>query len=143
MKSKNLLRDKRYLFLTFVYAILYIGIAGVMASCSKDDEASGESDIITLDSTYGASIDGSFTFHPKFMRLGIFSDDVVAEIGPVNSIYDITYIPEGGWADELPVKEGYGYVVHNKDLQRYSRVYIVEKTDEHTIAQYQCPFIPE
>ena len=126
---KSFYFKRKSVCLTALWGLLcLIGTIG-LTSCDDKNE---EDDVITLDSYYGATIDEAFFFHPSFMRAGIFSDDVVAEMGPVKGLDDITYIPQYGWNEKLPTKEGYGYVV-----------YIVKKTEERTIVKYQCPFIPE
>ena len=137
---KSFYFKRKSVCLTALWGLLcLIGTIG-LTSCDDKNE---EDDVITLDSYYGATIDEAFFFHPSFMRAGIFSDDVVAEIGPVKGLDNITYIPQYGWNEKLPTKEGYGYVVYNKSYNRHSRVYIVKKTEERTIVKYQCPFIPE
>lgn len=137
---KSFYFKRKSVCLTALWGLLcLIGTIG-LTSCDDKNE---EDDVITLDSYYGATIDEAFFFHPSFMRAGIFSDDVVAEIGPVKGLDDITYIHQYGWNEKLHTKEGYGYVVYNKSYNRHSRVYIVKKTEERTIVKYQCPFIPE
>ena len=85
---KSFYFKRKSVCLTALWGLLcLIGTIG-LTSCDDKNE---EDDVITLDSYYGATIDEAFFFHPSFMRAGIFSDDVVAEIGPVKGLDNITY----------------------------------------------------
>lgn len=133
---RSTVKKKANIHVWFGIIFLCLLVSGT-SSCKKE-EANGTE---TVDSYYRNSVD-CFFFHPEFSKINMFHDDVVAEFGPVGSIEEITSIPERGWNERLATREGYGYVIYNEQENRHSRVYIVEKTEESTIAQCQTPFIP-
>ena len=90
---KTITLGKRNMYSWLLWVFVCVIPMGILTSWGDDDDENDKDGVITVDSYYGATIDSSFFFHPMFSRAGIFSDDVVSEIGPVNGLEDITSIP--------------------------------------------------
>lgn len=48
----------------------------------------------------------------------------IADVGSVRNLGKVTSIPTSGWANEVAVKPGHGYVVSSDFCDEYARVYV-------------------
>ena len=66
-----------------------------------------------------------------------YSDGDIVCVGKVNGLSKITKIPSSGWAQEVAVQPGQGYIIRSKNLEssdrvqyktfcKYARVYVVD-----------------
>lgn len=65
-----------------------------------------------------------------------------ASVGLVKGLSEIKSIPTFGWAEEVAVIPGYGYVVRSDYDNKYARIYVVCSTGNGYTVKYQSPFIP-
>ena len=65
---------------------------------------------------------------------------MIASLGKVNGLGDVTSIPKTGWQTSVPVNIGAGYVVYNETTEVFCRMYVVGQDGEGYHVKYQVPF---
>ena len=137
-----------------------LAVSGMsLSSCSKDDPNPDDGSTIKPDADVpdptgtiqlsmrnddDTSLDGLYisednNFHGY--------DWIIASIGQVKGLGNVSYIPFAGWTEKLSVTPGNGYVAYNKSSGRYMRLYVEEYTLSATTqgiigakVKYQRPF---
>lgn len=142
------------------------------ASCEKDDGSEGiefrmrnrdngddRISILGMDSAYhdmygyyGTDVALGISVSNNFYVSSWRSNCSITCVGSVSNIRRINRIPESGWANEVSVKPGNGYVIRHKNMNElchYARVYVedwIESTSGGIIGaviRYQDDWIIE
>lgn len=145
MKKKHLLG--------LLLMAMAIGVG--FTSCEKDDGSEGiefrmrNSDnggdrisILWMDSAYrdgtyyyASDVDLGISVSNNFYVYSWYTNCSITCVGSVSNIRRINRIPEFGWAGEVSVKPGNGYIIRHENCNgncRYARVYVedwIESTD--------------
>ncbi|MCL2098148.1 MAG: DUF5036 family protein [Bacteroidales bacterium] len=85
-------------------------------------------------------IDGANNFYGDYHKF--------VTIGPMKGLGNVTQIPSSGWASEVAVQPGYGYVARCESYGAYVRIYVVKYVEAvgggiiGADVKYQSPFVP-
>ncbi len=130
--------------ITTLLSILCLAIIPLCSSCSEDPV-----DTVYLsmrNSNNGKTyLDNIYIHNENFTGYGC----TFVDIGSVHGLGDVDYIPKSGWADQVSVMPGHGYVAYDEYAEIYYRIYVIadiESTSGGIIGadiKYQKPFIPE
>ena len=61
----------------------------------------------------------------------------VASVGSVNSLKDVDYVPTSGWATDMAITLGHGYVFKLEGCNTYNRVRFLEYIDKGSAKGYR------
>lgn len=144
----------KYLLLAFLSIVL--GICG----CSKDDDSiPGAGEIVNPDANVpdpDGTVEISMLNNDKTSLDGLYIDAsnnfhgdgwMIAPLGKMRGLGNVREIPFEGWAENVPVSAGKGYVAHNDISDEYVRIYVVENISgsatgggSGAVVKYQKPF---
>ena len=137
LNLNNVNMKKLRIFLSI--GLMFIALFCVITSCNKDDvpnsislkmrnSSNGGKSINWTNSSSSLYINESNNFVAYCWSNG---ESSIASVGKVKGLGRITEVPGGGWASQVAVSVGYGYVVRWKsnDASEYSyaRVYVEDK----------------
>lgn len=120
----------------------YLSVLGItiLTSCEKDKTESSKSisspdpeGTITLDIT------NSRIENHIYISNGNLQGALFTQIGQVNGLGDITFIPRTGWTTHIAAIEQYGYIAWINGI--YYRLYLSTLNSEKVLVKYQKPFL--
>lgn len=147
--------EKKYL-LRFLIFVLVTLMSFSFTSCEKEEEEEPDpSGTIELDIRKDGQ-GGTYLYFGENHYLYINKSDnfkgyrcKITDVGSVKGLASIKSIPLDGWADEVGVRPGHGYVIGGNNEITYMRLYVVEyikgASDGGVIGvavKYQYPWHP-
>ena len=148
------LHRKLFALVTLCAAALMLG------GCSKDeDPIPGDGEIVSPDADVpdpDGTVQISMLNNDKTSLDGLYIDAsnnfhgegwMIASLGKMHGLGNVRDIPFEGWAENVPVTAGNGYVAHNDISDEYIRIYVAENISDSAsggvsgaVVKYQKPF---